>query len=108
MRAGDRRSRSIKFRFCDTMGLEEDAGLEVSDIEKIIEGRVRDQTEVKLKGINMYFFSCQEEEFCPISQGIESCRPWTTRCTVSSLCWQPIPSVSWPRESRTSSYRSGI
>ena len=60
VRAGDRRSRSIKFRFCDTMGLEEDAGLEVSDIEKIIEGRVRDQTEVKLKGINMYFFSCQE------------------------------------------------
>jgi len=46
VRAGDRKSRSIKFRFCDTMGLEENASLEVSDIEKIIEGRVRDQTEL--------------------------------------------------------------
>ena len=74
MRAGDRKSRSIKFRFCDTMGLEEDASLEVSDIEKIIEGRVRDQTEVKQKGIHMYFLSCQEAEFCPISKGTESIR----------------------------------
>ena len=43
------------------MGLEEDAGLEVSDIEKIIEGRVRDQTEVKLKGITCTFLAVRRE-----------------------------------------------
>ena len=47
MRAGDNRDKLIKFRFGDTMGLEEEGGLEVSDIEKIMEGRVRDQTEVE-------------------------------------------------------------
>ena len=54
MRAGDNRDKLIKFRFGDTMGLEEGGGLEVSNIEKIMEGRVRDQTEVEKNLHNPY------------------------------------------------------
>jgi len=46
VRAGDDGEKIIKFRFCDTRGLEAEGGLAISDVEKILEGRVRDQTEL--------------------------------------------------------------
>ena len=39
----------IKFRFCDTMGLEEgDKGLQVHDLVPIMDGNIEDMTEVHL------------------------------------------------------------
>ena len=51
VRAGDDRDKIIKFRFCDTMGLEGEGGLQISDVEKIMDGQVRDQTEVRVSSI---------------------------------------------------------
>ena len=51
VRAGDDRDKIIKFRFCDTMGLEGEGGLQISDVEKIMDGQVRDQTEVRTSNI---------------------------------------------------------
>ena len=38
--------KKIKFRFCDTMGLEDDRGLRSGDFGQIFDGKVMNNTEV--------------------------------------------------------------
>ena len=44
--ATDSQNRSIKFRFCDSMGLEGEAGLKPIDFSKIMDGHVENLAEV--------------------------------------------------------------
>ena len=44
--AVDSQNRSIKFRFCDSMGLEGEAGLKPIDFSKIMDGHVENLAEV--------------------------------------------------------------
>jgi len=46
-KALDNEERNIKFRFCDSMGLEgEDAGLSATDVAKILDGHVKELTQL--------------------------------------------------------------
>ena len=46
MKAKDRNNQPIRFRFCDSMGLEGNSGLKAVDVAKIIDGHVQDGADV--------------------------------------------------------------
>ena len=47
VRARDNNNKPIKFKFCDSMGLEGgDAGLKAADVAKSMDGHINDQAEV--------------------------------------------------------------
>ena len=44
----DRDNEPIKFKYCDTMGIEFDQGLTASDFGKIMDGHIEDGAQVRL------------------------------------------------------------
>ena len=78
VRAGDDREKIIKFRFCDTMGLEVEGGLTISDVEKLLEGRVRDQTQVWIFVLSFsraFIFTSYLVALCPIKKATAHIQP---------------------------------
>ena len=53
--AKDSENRNIRFRFCDSMGLEGEAGLRPIDFSKIMDGHVPDGQEVRFLFAQSYF-----------------------------------------------------
>ena len=48
-RAKDADDNEIKFRFCDSMGIEGESGMSSYDFAMIMDGHVKDGAEVKLR-----------------------------------------------------------
>ena len=56
MKAKNRNNQPIRFRFCDTMGLEGNSGLKAMDVAKIIDGHVQDGADVS-DGTRDHYYS---------------------------------------------------
>ena len=52
-RATDVNNQQIRFRFCDSMGLEGDEGMNASDFANIMDGHVMDKAPVRFVAIKL-------------------------------------------------------